>query len=63
MKTTDFIAHTFFSLPKWFDFTYTGFPCMVNGIKIAQKSLNPIAKYNFSGVNKVVSSTEKWNIV
>jgi hypothetical protein len=28
-----------------------------------QKSLNPITKYNLSGADKVISSTEKWNIV
>ena len=28
-----------------------------------QKSLNPITKYNLPGANKVISSTEKWNIV
>lgn len=27
------------------------------------KSLNPITKYKFSGVEKVLSKTEKWNIV
>lgn len=27
------------------------------------KSLNPITKYKISGVDKVLSSTEKWNIV
>ena len=26
------------------------------------KSLNPITKYEISGVNKVLSATEKWNI-
>lgn len=28
-----------------------------------QKSLNPITKYKLSGANKVLSTTEKWNIV
>ena len=27
------------------------------------KSLNPITKYNFTGVDKIISSTEKWNII
>lgn len=30
---------------------------------VLQKSLNPITKYKISGVDKVLSSTEKWNIV
>jgi hypothetical protein len=54
MKTTDFIAYTFFSLPKWFDFTYTGFPSMVNGIKIAQKNLGFNTKYNFMSLYQVI---------
>ena len=27
-----------------------------------KKSLNPITQYNLSGINKVLSNTEKWNI-
>jgi len=27
------------------------------------KTLNPITKYKFTGVNKVISTTTKWNII
>ena len=29
---------------------------------IIQKSLNPITKYNFSGVSQMLSNAQKWNI-
>lgn len=57
MKTTDFIAHTFFSLPKWFDFIYTDFPSMVNGTKKAQKIFGFNTKYNFMSLYQVIIPT------
>jgi hypothetical protein len=27
------------------------------------KSLNPITKYKLSGISKVLSTTEKWNLI
>lgn len=31
-------------------------------LEILENSLNPISKYNFKGADKILSTTEKWNI-
>ncbi|MFC6267474.1 type IV toxin-antitoxin system AbiEi family antitoxin domain-containing protein [Frigoriflavimonas asaccharolytica] len=34
----------------------------LDDIEILKKSLNPITKYNFKGADKVLTTSEKWNI-
>ena len=31
-------------------------------LEILENSLNPITKYNFKGADKILTTTEKWNI-